>query len=116
MFPDANVEGPDSIHWLYNTMSNLYGDWLPGEEQQQTIKDGGYYSVGYTSPFISLSPTYYIDCHFKWLTIVNFFKSSNQVFSTCLYLHIITLETEIINQLALYVFDYNEENKTGKPV
>ena len=47
MFPDANVEGPDSIHWLYNTMSNLYGDWLPGEEQQQTIKDGGYYSVGY---------------------------------------------------------------------
>ena len=54
MFPDANVEGPDSIHWLYNTMSNLYGDWLPGEEQQQTIKDGGYYSVGYTSPFISL--------------------------------------------------------------
>ena len=46
----------------------------------------------------------------------NFFKASNQVFSTCLYLHIITLETEIINQLALYVFDFNEENKIGKPV
>ena len=45
MFPDPNVDGPDSIHWLYNTMSNLYSGWLPGWQQQQTIKDGGYYSV-----------------------------------------------------------------------
>ena len=45
MFPDPNVDGPDSIHWLYNTMSELYSDWLPGWQQQQTIKDGGYYSV-----------------------------------------------------------------------
>ena len=47
MFPDPNVDGPDSIHWLYNTMSELYSDWLPGWQQQQTIKDGGYYSVRY---------------------------------------------------------------------
>ena len=45
MFPDPNLDGPDSIHWLYNTMSILYSDWLPGWQQQQTIKDGGYYSV-----------------------------------------------------------------------
>ena len=45
MFPDPNVEGPDSIHWLYNTMSNVYSHWLPEESQQRTIKDGGYYSV-----------------------------------------------------------------------
>ena len=45
MFPDTTVKGPDAIHWLYNTMASLYSDWLPGETQQATIKDGGYYSV-----------------------------------------------------------------------
>ena len=52
MFPDANVEGPDSIHWLYNKMSNLYSHWLPEETQQRTIKDGGYYSVILRNYFI----------------------------------------------------------------
>ena len=46
MFPDSNVDGPDSIQWLYTTMSNLYLAWLPGKAQQRTLKDGGYYSVG----------------------------------------------------------------------
>ena len=32
------------------------------------------------------------------------------------YLNIIALENDLINQLALNVFDFNEQNKTGKPV
>ena len=45
MFPDSNVKGNDSIHWLYDTMANLYKQWLPQEAQQKTLRDGGYYSV-----------------------------------------------------------------------
>ena len=45
MFPDPNVTGDFSPSWLYSGMAAIYKSWLPGENQQRTLKDGGYYTV-----------------------------------------------------------------------
>ena len=52
MFPDPEVSGPYSPSWLYSGLADIYKNWLPGESQQRTLRDGGYYSVRATFTFV----------------------------------------------------------------
>ena len=45
MFPDPTVNGRYAPSWLYSNVAKLYQKWLPEQQQQSTLKDGGYYSV-----------------------------------------------------------------------
>jgi len=45
LFPDSAVTGEFSPKWLYKNLAKLFKDWLPNQQQQSTLLDGGYYSV-----------------------------------------------------------------------
>ena len=46
MFPDpSETTGKFSPSWLYSGLADLYQKWLPGEEQQTTLRQAGYFSV-----------------------------------------------------------------------
>jgi hypothetical protein len=45
MFPDPTVIGNYSPAWLYSGIADIYKRWLPADDQQRTLRDGGYYSV-----------------------------------------------------------------------
>jgi hypothetical protein len=45
MFPDPKVSGRYAPAWLYTNLAEIYKKWLPDEDQQRTLQDGGYYSV-----------------------------------------------------------------------
>ena len=45
MFPSPSENGKFSPSWLYSGLADLYDLWLPGEEQQATLHDAGYFSV-----------------------------------------------------------------------
>ena len=45
MFPTPSEDGKFSPSWLYSGLADLYQKWLPGEEQQTTLRQAGYFSV-----------------------------------------------------------------------
>ena len=49
MFPDEYEPVPKIYDpsWLYNNLADLYKHWLPDVNQQQTLRDSGFYSVCY---------------------------------------------------------------------
>ena len=61
MFPSEDEPIPQRYDptWLYNFLADLYQNWLPGKNQQQTLRDSGYYSVslqtGAAMDFINIS-------------------------------------------------------------
>ena len=45
MFPGPSETGKFSASWLYSGLADLYEKWLPGEGQQATLREAGYFSV-----------------------------------------------------------------------
>ena len=45
MFPGPSESGKFSPSWLYSALAGLYEKWLPGEEQQATLREAAYFSV-----------------------------------------------------------------------
>ena len=45
MFPTTSEDGKFSPSWLYSGLADLYEKWLPGEEQQATLRQAGYFTV-----------------------------------------------------------------------
>ena len=50
MFPTPSEDGKFSPSWLYSGLADLYETWLPGEEQQATLRQAGYYTVSTYQP------------------------------------------------------------------
>ena len=41
----GQTSGKYNPGWLYSAMAEYYKEWLPEAEQQNTLKEGGYYTV-----------------------------------------------------------------------
>ena len=57
MFPDEDQPVPKIYDpsWLYNNLADLYENWLPGPQQQKTLRDSGYYSVSiFIKPYLKV--------------------------------------------------------------
>lgn len=56
MFPPENSTIVPKLYdpaWLYNNLADLYQHWLPNQNQQQTLRDSGYYSVSFKTAYAS---------------------------------------------------------------
>ena len=52
MFPGPSENGKLSPSWLYSGLADLYEKWLPGEEQQATLRQAGYFSVSMNVTYV----------------------------------------------------------------
>ena len=48
MFPLINETGKYNPSWLYSNLAEFYQTWLPGKDQQRTLREGGFYTVRQT--------------------------------------------------------------------
>ena len=56
MFPSPSEDGKFSPSWLYSGLADLYEKWLPGEGQQATLREAGYFSVSMNVDLWNLTP------------------------------------------------------------
>ena len=56
MFPGPSESGKFSPSWLYSGLADLYEKWLPGEKQQATLREAGFFSVSGESLLATRQP------------------------------------------------------------